>query len=250
MKYFILLSLLLSGCVTLLVGTLSPTYLANQHYKKVYQVSFTVNGDEDKTVYKSASAFAVSINNQVIIATAGHVCWSLIGKTVKIVNDYNEFNLKSVKFSNKSDVCIMETVEALPAKLPHFKISKREKDIQDVHHLGHPAGRTLTLTSGMTTGYSDKASLPFPASKEKCVGENLSWLGGFFSGCFINLVGIDTSIPGAPGSSGSPVFGNNGKVVGIVSFTDISTPGFLTIMPISDLITFSEDCEPSNVINF
>jgi S1-C subfamily serine protease len=214
---------LLAGCIT---SAQSPASVYHAHYKKVYTVK-----KKDRVV---ATAFAViAPNEKVSLITAGHVCIGENPVDLLFVGfDESTIVSSDIKISKTSDLCSIS--HDFPKNTPAFKIAKYYNFVQDVHHFGHPAGRDLSLTSGMVVGF-DEAVLPYDLAPSDCHGGNVIMTP---FGCFIKFAALDTTVPGAPGSSGGPLFTRGGDVIGVISYLHRATPGFLSTTTTEDLIKF------------
>jgi len=210
---------------------LDPISIADRSEDKIYRVQV-----KDQFV---GTAFAMEINGEPTLVTAGHICD--IFKMEKVVplaksavnSDGISFALSDIKLSDKHDLCIMDR---LPEGTPAFKLSDEPTKREEAWAVGFPAGRALSVTSGMTVG-KGFAQIPMEKSKENCKGETFSWKKiqvMFFEieTCIFEGWSTDTTVPVAPGSSGSPLLNAKGEVIGVVSYLDSRTPGFASVVPV------------------
>jgi S1-C subfamily serine protease len=224
---------LLVSCVT--TGTpSSPTQVIKDHREKLYRVE--IRSDFIGT------AFALDIGKGKYLVTAGHVCDVFTLEQVKpmpkhaVASDGVSYSITDFKVSSDHDVCVMGK---LPDDAEAFTLAL-ENHVEDVWVLGFPAGRPLSATHGAVVGFA-KAKIPMPQrAKENCNSEAFKWeliQLGFFATemCVAELTSLDTTAQGAPGSSGGPVINANAEVIGIVSYSDTATPGFLSIVPVEEI---------------
>jgi len=210
---------------------LDPISIAERSEDKVYRVE--INGQF------VGSAFAMEIGGEPTLVTAGHICDVFkikqvvpLGKSA-VNSDGVGFTLSEFKLSGKGDLCIMDK---LPSDAPAFKLSQDKQAREEAWVVGFPAGRALSVTSGMIVG-KGKVEIPMQKSKEDCKGEVFSWktietIFGDVEACVFSGVSTDTTIGVAPGSSGSPMINAKGEVTGVVSYLDTRTPGFGSMVPL------------------
>lgn len=210
---------------------LDPISIADRSEDKLYQVQ--IRG------HFIGTAFAMEINGEPTLVTAGHICdifkmENVVPMAKSAVNsDGIGFALSEFKLSGKHDLCIMDR---LPEGTPAFKLSDEPTKREEAWAVGFPAGRPLSVTHGMTVGKS-KAQIPMDKSKQNCQGEAFSWkaidtMFGPVEACVFEAFSTDTTVPVAPGSSGSPLLNAKGEVIGVVSYLDSRTPGFASVVPV------------------
>jgi S1-C subfamily serine protease len=216
------------------VSVTGPAETADSHREKLYRVSV---GD-----HFVGTAFSLDTPKGNYLITAGHVCDVFTLDQVKpmpkhaTASDGVSYSITDFKVSNNHDVCVMNK---LPSQADSFNLAS-ENRLEDAWVLGFPAGRPLSATSGAVVGFA-KAKIPMPQrAKENCNSEAFKWelvQMGFFAAemCVADLTSLDTTIQGAPGSSGGPVINRDGEVIGIVSYSDTSTPGFVSIVPVEEI---------------
>jgi S1-C subfamily serine protease len=210
---------------------LDPVSIAERSKDKIYRVEI-----KDQFV---GTAFAMEVNGKPTLVTAGHICD--IFKAEKVaplakaaVDDKGvRFALSKFRLSGKHDLCIMDQ---LPDDAPAFELSQEPQAREEAWAVGFPAGRALSVTSGMVVG-KGRAQMPMQKSKEDCKGEVFSWqkVQMFFFEvelCVFDGWSTDTTVAVAPGSSGSPLLNADGEVIGVVSYLDSTTPGFGSTVPV------------------
>lgn len=212
----------------------SPADMADLHRDKVY--TFKTGGRFLGT------AFALRTLGGVRLVTAGHVCDAGLavqkekGLKTQLVSDDKRttVDVTEMRLSKVHDICVMDK---LPDNTPAFNLSTSETDEpQDAIAIGFPAGRPLSATVGMTAGLS-KAQMLARRALEDCDGEaffRAEVLPGWIA-CVFRAEGMDSTIAVAPGSSGSPVINKSGNLIGIVSYSDTTTPGFGSLVPLTFL---------------
>lgn len=211
----------------------SPAEMADLNRDKIYTL---------KTGSRFiGTAFAVRTIDGTRLVTAGHVCDAAIsvekskGVKTQLVSDDKRttVNVKEMKLYGSHDLCVMDK---LPDDAPAFDLSTGDDEPQDAIAIGYPSGRPLSATVGMTVGLSE-AQMLSQRPLEECSGEAFFQAEVFpgLQACVFKALGMDTTIPVAPGSSGSPVINKSGNLIGIVSYMDPSTPGFGSLVPLSIL---------------
>lgn len=225
--------------ISLIVGLISAFFIS-MSINKQDTLTDIANRNENK-VYRLqvgerfiATGFALKTPNGTYLTSALHVCdtLELISRRVKTtaVNPKYKFDIKDIVYSKRGDVCLLNK---LPDNTPAFELAKKLKPRADGWIVGFPAGRPLSVSHGLIT---DEVQSFVPAMRniiEKCEGEAFRVMGSKTElTCAFSGPVLDTTIPAAPGNSGSPVVDKNNKVVGVASYIDTNTPFFLSIVPL------------------
>jgi S1-C subfamily serine protease len=238
-RFLVILCLFLSSCFQ---STISPTAVVVEHREKLYRVHV---GE-----HFIGTAFSLKTEKGVYLFTAGHVCDVLLLDEVKsmtqtaVSSSGQQIPLDHILISSEHDVCVLNK---LSDSAPHFVLAE-ENQIEDAWVLGFPAGRALSATFGSIVG-EGSAKIPMPEKKkENCDTGAYKWEKVqiyFFEVemCVAHFTSFDTTIAGAPGSSGGPVVrgSETNEIVGVVSYSDTSTPGFISSVPVSEIKKIIQD---------
>lgn len=144
--------------------------------------------------------------------------------------------------SPTTDLCL---VEALPQAKP-VEMAESDPGAGDLlTAIGHPKLFQMTETSGLVIGPRKITMLdrliPLPGECDEPKHERKEIDILFFKvpACLIHLDAIQTTVVILPGSSGSPLFDEAGKVRGVAFGAD-SNDNWAAIVPVSDLREFLE----------
>lgn len=150
------------------------------------------------------------------LLTNQHVCncAQQLGKLYGTFDSGEVVSGKVVKHSWESDLCAARVEDTRPA----LKVGSQLLPFTEVNTRGYPGGR-LAESHGTVKGNTEW-DLDFdiseigqcPASSEQGRGMN-----GALSVCRLHYVSTLTNLYGRPGSSGSAVVNDDGKLVGVIS---------------------------------
>jgi Trypsin-like peptidase domain len=228
------LSLILSIALSFFLGSLSASsksnaQIAEWNIDKIYKVQ--VNGNT------AATAFALKTKDGIKLVTAAHVCHTLIDldadkfKKTALNHKNQSVELTEFNVSGDGDLCVMNK---LPDNSPKFDLKKGDQKVEDAWLLGFPAGRELSVTSGMVVG-EGSATMPMEIPLDRCSGSAYKVFGPF---CIFNAKTTDTTVSAAPGNSGGPLIDKNNKVIGVASYIDTRTAGYVSTVPLSVIQKF------------
>lgn len=146
-------------------------------------------------------------------------------------------NLKILKVSKVSDLCVLEGIPELPA----LRLAKEVKIGEGIAALGHPQLLPLALTRGELMGYMrvgiTEDMVPHPSLCPKGTQAVQTF---FAIACLrFHLSGV-TNVTILPGSSGSPMVNFWGNIVGVVFAGDNSSNWGL-IVPLNQVREFLRD---------
>ena len=161
-----------------------------------------------------ATAFYMKYNNKVYLVTNKHVCVAskeLLKEDVLITKN-NRYKILAI--SDIHDLCLASTSR-------EDGLSMAYKDVVDLDKVtltGHPDGDALIIRSGRIV---ESNSMQF------------DWIGSFPVDVKV------TSVYGLPGSSGSPLTNEYGRVVGVL-FSGAHTKSISLVVPLADLKFFMD----------
>ena len=232
MKIFLLASFLaITGCIT--TGLPSPTALRNKNFDKIYKIDVPGYGT-------TGTGFALKTKHGVLLMTAGHVCDDNLiikGKKIGLVGvdmggkSYPQEGLKLSKFN---DICVFAK---LPKDAPAFELADLPQKIEDITMMGFPGNRGLTVLSGHVGKLDVKTQLPLERKPADCVAPGFKPFpqGQAPDNCLMVANTRQTSIVATGGFSGSPLFNEDNKVVGIASFVNTRAMNLMNIVPLEHL---------------
>ena len=180
----------------------------------------------------------IAPSGKYYVLTAGH-CASLLkdGKVKAITEDGVEYTLRFIEDDPYSDLLLLSAPVAGPA----VSIAKQLERHEHVHTLTHGRGYPTYRTDGEAVT-TDVTTIPtFPLldldDNRKCFQPKHQILTGPLGGreCAIVTVQLISTACVVPGSSGGPLFNDEGQLTGIASATDDKFAAFVTL---SDVASF------------
>jgi S1-C subfamily serine protease len=223
--------LLLAGALAFVVGAYmvlkAPQFHANYLRNKV--------GSRVATVLKTdqrgggTGFFVKAASGKTVLLTNAHVCRLADSRKQLLVvtQDGQRFKGKVIEIFKKHDLCVVEN----KTKIEGLKLSSGVDVGEEIAHLGHPSLFPLTLTRGQLIGY---ATLPIMEDvmmeTGKCAKGAKEVNAFFFIACIRELDSGLTTVPSQGGSSGSPIVGFTGTVVGVLFAGD--SMGWSVIVPL------------------
>lgn len=145
--------------------------------------------------------------------------------------------IRVLDVSDKADLCLLE---ALPGA-SGLSMGDSQPERQHINSLGHPHLNPLTYSEGYLVGrFPVQIGEEIP--KEQCTHKNEEFkefptMFGLIGVCMTTRDAFQTSMVIYPGNSGSPVFNDEGDVVGVV-FAGMTSTNFASIVPLDLLREF------------
>lgn len=187
-------------------GTAQPTtYAKVTTYDSWAQIeSQYANSVVKITTYTTAlGVFGNGVSGTGWIAPGGYIVtnWHVVHDWNWVIDVYdqagNKYHAKIVKLDKSHDLALLQFIGQAPT-LPALPIGGTVQVGQAIGIFGHPGGEALTLTTGTVTETGVSETVTVPDSPDLQLS---------------NMVQTDAGSVG--GNSGSPVFNQWGKVVGI-----------------------------------
>jgi S1-C subfamily serine protease len=173
------------------------------------------------------TAFQLQYGNHQFTVTNSHVCALSKDGFLEVRSPYTDIQrIHILADSPFSDLCLLEPVK----ELPPLQLGIGNLQVGDgVHVWGHPRLTPLKKTDGKVTQdvHWDTVGLDYIFTHEdakKCQQPKNLIMPGFFPVCMEHVKAQTASALIQPGSSGSPVFDDKGKVRG-VEFAAYATGG-------------------------
>lgn len=196
----------------------------NQKLNKTYN-RIELRNDISKHVVKvmgisggHGSGFSVIHNDKNFIITNAHVCE--MAEDGKLLVQYAYSSHKYVatvyKIDDSHDLCAINSVRGFFSS--GLTVADRYPHVgETLHSLGYPSYNNLTMSSGEYTGFSD-VELQAELINGKCLGElrTFQTIFGEFEACVRVFPAYELTTAVYPGSSGSVLFNDYGKVVGVI----------------------------------
>ena len=159
-----------------------PQKKLSQHYLEAKSSVYLIYTTNNKNI-SQGSAFAISPDG---LAISNYHVFKNASDAIAINSNGDRLLISEIIEANKSDDYVIFRLGPLSQSIPYLSMSQSKSDIGDnVFAIGNPKGLTQTLSTGIISGYRK------------------------------NLIQTTTEI--THGSSGGPLFNQDGKVVGITT---------------------------------
>lgn len=174
-----------------------------------------IGKNKDGKKQSTGTGFAMMYKGKPVFITNAHVCERY--PSMYVLKDRKEFEYKVIKISKKTDLCMLEgDLTFKPLLLAH----QAPRDTT-VYAIGFHHGEFKTVQQGFLKVYST-VKLAWGLPVEKCKGRKYLKVvrtGNIYEPvvCLASFDIYSTTIPAAPGGSGSPVVDSRGRVVSVVA---------------------------------
>ncbi len=217
---FLIMSLLVVSCAGSMPAPVSAKRI-NVYYESAVIVLVKTGEDGTATARGwSGTGFAISNdkdgNTGTTLLTNKHICQASSNATYTIT-DYSggKYEAKFVRYAPYADLCLIHTDAVLrPVKLA----SEDATQFSHIVVIGAPHGMFPNVTEGYIGGYY-----------------NVDLGGDTYT---IHVRAQATSVPIYPGNSGSPVWNDDGKVVGIMFAGHGSAEHITMLIPVNEILSF------------
>lgn len=197
--------------------------------------------------YGTGSGFFLKIKEKFYVMTNKHVCETSQSDNISLL-DYDTKEKYQARIIDKSklyDLCVIEPSYVPEAvKNNELKVANNIEIGEIIHTFGYPYGRNGVFSSGEVVS---KETIKFYSEtnaegecKEGQTKGSLMTFFGLMEVCQEEHDSYDTTLPVNPGSSGSAVFNNFGKIVGVVFAKDSRASDSGYIIPLSHLKDYIE----------
>jgi S1-C subfamily serine protease len=192
------------------------------------------------------TGFQVQVGNKHYVVTNDHVC-GLADKDnlIMAVPTYGRVTiLRILSRSQTTDLCLLTPVSGLPG----LKLGTKDGSyMESVAVYGHPHLDKLTRSVGKVGRQFPIDILEYvidsPETLASCTGKKHTIQDiyfGLMQGCMVRVPSQETSVPIAPGNSGSPALNKAGRVIGVVfAASSGGIPSY--IIPFHDLKGFLDE---------
>lgn len=212
------------------------------------------NPEKSKENIVGTGFYITAPSNKTYILTNRHICNKAKDDILYVAPyAYNKvFSTKILKISLDRDLCLMESV----GDIKGFRSLRDASSIDKFHTLGHPHAQQLTYFEGFMVGWEtsylqeiihDVDDTGHRFTIEECLSYRNGKVAIFASPLFYLVKvcvtverSITTTIPTAPGQSGSPVFDNFGRIIGVI-FATSNNLHFGSIIPAEFINEFLKD---------
>lgn len=192
------------------------------------------------------TGFQVNYADKQYVLTNDHVCGLADSEGhIMAVPTYGRVSLLSVlRRSQTTDLCLLTAIPGLPG------INLATKDaayLEKIAVVGHPHLDKITWSVGKAGVLETIELLEYPIDSEEalagCVGpkhhmEPIYY--GLMQGCIVRVAAQQTSVPIAPGNSGSPVLNAQRRLVGVVfAASNSGVPSYM--VPLHDVKAFLDE---------
>lgn len=196
---------------------LTPSELVDYAQDKIVVLNGPSNPNSGGTGFE-----VVAPSGKVYTMTNRHVCGLAENGIMSAQTKYHERTvlLRVLEISKDHDLCILEGIPNAKG----YKVNDQEADNYDhLYVIGHPHLAPNTYSEGLVR---ERAPIMLPDEEAKTEAECLAKPNHSVQEivvfifkvkmCFESMDSMSTSVVIYPGNSGSPIFNDNNKVVGVV----------------------------------